>query len=1170
MDPSIPLHKQLSSKIGVILVLFSSVIAFLCYLLYSRELDVDKFIMQIQPELRSYSELNRRAWQINADYSQLVTSTSAPDVLVLHQKIQANSLDIKNLSTIGKSELLQIDDRLEQLYLSVNGLAENSERNALLKRSVLLQLRLSLNEIDLSIKQKQPQAEKLYQQIITDKVSDRVTVSRAKAHLVLSKELTDLISTREALNNLLVTFDNLNLQTNLDEFNYQSQQIEQVLLNWMAHWQNDQQLTDADNKLLLVFSTLQGLLFEEQHTIAKWRGHIRVASEYFGEMQSIYHDINQVIGKMKAADFELQNLPGILNDIPYTSGRHSREMYYMSTLALASVFFLLGCLLAYRIYLSIKRHGESMRQVTGSFLTKEALDDSVLWNRDLNELAENIKTVEQPEHTEVEYQSLSDKFEQSAQDLYELAHIALFTSSSLPIVLNDNAKKLLFSGAPQVKDNWGKAFDKNARNVIFQCLRRALNNEKQVHCFVENVWSSPLQISLTLKANQVHGVIIDQRSMIEEFQPIRQELQVARENQVSLYQDNLMQLEEINQAISRAMVQAQNPNKSFEDICQQSYRQQAKLLEWSEQALLLAKAKQPTAANLLNANLMDLLQVCSYNTVAALKSQRLRILFEIEQDLKTNVKVAQPYFSYCIATLMNIVLKEQLAATLVVKAELLDVNPGQQRVKLSLQVMQKYNKGALPELVQLLLKPQYAQSPMLIKSLFTGLQLIHGEVESTETKDYGYEVVCQLPIAISEQKDNKQLPSVDYSNRQIFLAAPNEQLAESLSAEINANNGRVEKFFSAEHLLKALHIKALQAQPVAAVVVAPEIYKTDQDGIVQHLEGLPSAIRPKLFVLQSLFGKHISRQGVFSFPDSCFYLHEFALALDNLIQSDAINNKVIFEQSYQNYHFRKSNIQLLLVIKNVTKHSELIAQLHWLGLQVNVEVDTDMAQQLWKSGRYQLLVTDLEFDPFVDMNVGKPLYRGVFLLNEELSIKERPKHLAHWKIEHLPSINQVDSLVDVLQPWLTKLSQVAVLTDNKVKVHQPSISTNEPAEKQLAALELDPAHNEETNDKAFNLAGFAKNQGSAELAAFMLDEYLLQLEQTLSQLEETSVEQVEQAQLHIDELRIIARILTAEDFKLAVNECQQTLNDANQSAFEHATLQLRAELGLIQAYSLAI
>lgn len=1170
MDPSIPLHKQLSNKIGIILLLFSSVIALLCYLLYSRELDVDKFMMHVQPELESYSELNRLAWQINVDYSQLIASTTAPDVLNFHRRIQANTLNIKQLPTNGKTELVQIDSQLEQLYLSVNGLAENNERNALLKRSALSQLRLALNEIELATAEKQPEADKLFQQIMADNVADRVTVSRAKAHVILSKELTLLKETHEAITNLLVIFEQLDLQTQLVEFNYETKQVERMLTQWVMHWDNSQKLTESDQKLLSVFSTLQDLLFDDQNTVAKWRGHIRVANDYFYDMQELAQNINQVISKIKAADIALQNLPGVLNEIPYTSGKNSREMYYISTLALVSIFFLLGCLLAHRIYLSLKRHAYDMKHITDSAVLHKTVDERALWNRELVDLANKITEIEQPEHGEAEYQALAKSAKQESQNLFELGHVAAFTVKSFTQLSGDNAQVLIFSGASEANKRWVKAFDSDARKEIIGCLRQAIKQSSPANCFVENRWSKQLQVFLSVNANTIHGTVIDQELMKSQIATIQEELNAVKSDQQMLLQEYANQLEEVNQAISRAMIQAQNPNKSFEDICLQSYRHQAKLLEWSEHALLLAQAKLSEPLHLSNTDLLQLLQVCSFKTVVKLRSQRLRVLFDIDDELKTNVKIAQPYFSYFIENLINIAVAEQLSATLVVRAEVIDIDPGQQKVQLLLQVKQKYNIGVLPELVQLLIAECNNKSPIMIKSLFRALQYIHGEIIAIEPEKEGYNVSVQLPLATSEQREISEIEHVDFTDKQIFLAGQKGQLISSLQSSVTHCKGKVETFFTADHLLKALHVKPIKALAADVVILAPDIFKSDQDRIVQQINSLPSVIRPKLFVLQSLFGKHTARQGIFSFPDSCFFNTEFCQELDKALRSDKSDNKLVDANAYCKQQYRQSNIQLLLVVARFTQHSSLITQLHSLGLKVHVESDAQSAQRLWQSGRYQLLMTDIVLNPYVEMQVGKPLYRGVFTLNKQLNFNDRPKSFAHWKIQAVPHIEQVDDFIELLSPWLIKLPQANEIAGASIKPHQSILSRDSSSEKQFAALELDPAHNVQQQPRAFDLQGFVKNQGSVELAALMLDEYLEQLHDIFFKVEKSDFKQSNELSQYLKELHTIAQILTATEFKQAIEKSQQAIKNGESLSIEQSLEALKEQLEILQAYSLAI
>ena len=1171
MDPSIPLYKQLSTKLGIILILFSLVIFLLLYLLFAREIDVDRFTKEIQPELVAFSELNRSAWRASREFNALYNSDSAKDIVENHRKIQSNLVQIKNLSPIGKRQIAQMDSQMEQLYLAVNGLAENHERNSTLKRSVVLQLQLASNELHLALQQKQPEADKLYQQISADSVSDRVTVSRAKAHQNLSQELVKLKTSYDAVVNVLILFERLHLKYLIEDFDYHNQALKAALSQWQTQWQSDDELPESDKKLYAVLKTLNALMFEEQNAVAKWRGHIRVAQDYFASMAIVQSEIEQLIEKMKAADINLQHLPGVLNQIPYSNGEKPKQVYYLATIALVATFSLLACLLIYRVYLSIKRHSMELKGITEDALNNVAIDERKLWSKELTRLASDIANIARPEHGEAEYQALATKSEEFTHNLFELGHVAAFTTNKVDAFEGDFALELIFTGCDEIGDKWQRAFDKSQQRIIWQCVKKALASHKPETCLVENKWQQQLQCIVHVKEQQLEGVVIDQALMAEQIKSKRAELETLTADLDTIEGSRFALLNELIGLITRSMLQSQNPNKSYEDICYQTYRHQAKLLEWSEQALTVASSQKLLDSYVEEFDLYALLQASAYNALAPQKAQRNRVVLDIEPEVVRQVVLAQPNFSQCISGLIKLVLSEQLAATLIVNAKLVDKNPGQQVILFCFQVEQKSNVGAIPDIVTMLVEQQQTDKLILVQALERVITEVHGSALSLIENDTGYELSVKLPVALAERTSNENELDIDFEHKLFFVAGKKGSIVDYHTQAIEQFNGQVECFSSADHLVKSMLVKPLQQHPVAALVVMPDIFKTDQDRILQQISALPSQLRPKLYIKQSLFGRHIARQGVYNAADSCFFAHEFVSQLQTLLTVESDSNLLLAHQAFDKLHYRQSNTQVLLAVSQLTEYTGIIAQLHWLGLQVQVEVDKKLAQLQWQSGRYQILMTALELSPYVELNAGKPLARGVFSLSNELTLPAAPKSFEHWHQGAISDKNNLKGLINHVAPWLNELPPLELLAASKEAPKSLEISNNVSREEQIAELELDPIDSSADFEGVIDLAGYASNQGSPELAVFMLDEYLCEIDKQIDVLTQ-ALSQNDQTVIHqsLRNLNMVGQILVARDFVKAVAQLAQHIENEVENRVEASLKAVATQQQMLHEFSLAI
>ena len=121
-------------------------------------------------------------------------------------------------------------------------------------------------------------------------------------------------------------------------------------------------------------------------------------------------------------------------------------------------------------------------------------------------------------------------------------------------------------------------------------------------------------------------------------------------------------------------------------------------------------------------------------------------------------------------------------------------------------------------------------------------------------------------------------------------------------------------------------------------------------------------------------------------------------------------------------------------------------------------------------------------------------------------------------------------------PWpkSEKLDKVEKTTESKKQSNQKPVNKklkqvreNEAIDKHLSTLELTP-HDKSQLYGCFDLEGYAVNQGSPELAAFMLDTYVSDIDQHIGQIIAASkTGDLSLIQSENQQLRLIAKILAA-------------------------------------------
>lgn len=230
-------------------------------------------------------------------------------------------------------------------------------------------------------------------------------------------------------------------------------------------------------------------------------------------------------------------------------------------------------------------------------------------------------------------------------------------------------------------------------------------------------------------------------------------------------------------------------------------------------------------------------------------------------------------------------------------------------------------------------------------------------------------------------------------------------------------------------------------------------------------------------------------------------------------------------------------IEVLLAVKEPEKYLRMQELLQAVGLQVTFIACELMLQKYWQLGRYAILITELECQPFTSFMInelekpsGKNTFpRGVFSLAKLNDIQKRPEDYEHWLVGELDSQSSADELIATMSPWLQAKSCSLLVADKSESI----TSQNSNDELKLTENEcLEVA-------LQFDFNRYLKHQGSTELALFMLDEYtnensMLLMELSLS-FENNDSEMAETA---IKALIVNSKILAADSL---LSLCQRWL-----------------------------
>jgi len=237
-------------------------------------------------------------------------------------------------------------------------------------------------------------------------------------------------------------------------------------------------------------------------------------------------------------------------------------------------------------------------------------------------------------------------------------------------------------------------------------------------------------------------------------------------------------------------------------------------------------------------------------------------------------------------------------------------------------------------------------------------------------------------------------------------------------------------------------------------------------------------------------------------------------------------------------------IKVLLAVKDPEKYERLQQILQSIGLQITFVSSKLLLQKNWKSGRFAVLMTELECQPFTSFKVDKDvkpsaemnLPRGVFSLSDFTDIKRQFVRYPHWFIGKLTADSSVDELIAALLPWLKEKPRNSRVTTSSAKINEDDVNDkgNGVHNGSPSTLSQQPL--------SFDFERYLKHQGSVELAIFMLEEYTTENCELVKALSEIFVtNDTHKAKAIIQTLLMNSKILAADNLLYLCQTWQKLL-----------------------------
>jgi len=547
--------------------------------------------------------------------------------------------------------------------------------------------------------------------------------------------------------------------------------------------------------------------------------------------------------------------------------------------------------------------------------------------------------------------------------------------------------------------------------------------------------------------------------------------------------------------------------------------------------LALEMKSDKSVLKLSDINLVDELHAILFNKQQEYQKYDNQLFISSDEKLLREAKIDFRLFQQLISLFLDITLTNCRASQLLLQVKLQDKKAGQQLVHFCAKVKTK-SIDTLPNSITQLVDSQstfFTVSPLIeVFNILFAKQ--HGKNIVAQLVDDGYQLSFELPLAIATTGDSTEKVTLESTN--IMLLSSNTTLAGLVEKIVLSAKGTFERLTRIDSFNQHLTEKNLNRRKLDVLVVASDVAVNHLDLITQQINNVPHSLQPKLMVLQSK-ELNYERFGFYSQAEQMFCKESFLHNITNLLANNELNNQLFPCEPFAVNQTIATELPLLLAVQSPPQYQNLQRLLLWLGLQVQVVSHEAAQQTLWKTGQYSLLITEFAQTALLEM-ANKPIVNvGVFSLTDVIPHLDNNSYFENWHLGKLTKESTLSELIDALTPWL-KQENYANEADNTEKNSDLLVSQTEYSEKsgELVITEVAQVFTENEDDAVFDFSQYLHNQGTVELALFMIDDYTQDNHQRLDALiDAIKAKNVAEAKLSIAALALNARILSAAELQ---------------------------------------
>lgn len=1098
------------------------------------------------PKLAKQKAISIKISELQGELSELSIGNGPVSLSSAHQQIIEN---LRNLKSEGRYSreffpLLE-NDEIDNL---ANRLVSNETRNSALTDETLGLINLiNHSMIDLLAVMRDRQAN-LYNQVLADKVSDRVTASRAIAHTNVSHDIQDYQEANRHLNKVSATLEEMSFLSKSDDIDLLEQSAEKFN-QWQGVYQD--QLAAENDELAKQLTLLDDLLFNDDRLIAKWRGQVRLAQDYLIAIDEQNAKLGLLFERNQRAISP--PIPALANFLKsYQLNLANQDIYIglaiVITMLLFAVFLLLNAILRRTTKLE-----QETEQLVGVSIGKNEATLQELSTQSQHQIQSMLNDVIQPEHDESAYQALKQQLELFHHMLSTYGNGLYIQDDAVKgsnISLNESSFNWLITMTSvdlsyRSTFSWRRLVSAKQTREIVESVRRLKQNKElatQLNLAFDNGKYACLNLIATERGISVFIFDETERSIeVNELNQTIEQLQIDEQKQ---WQGEQQVFSHIHRKLASACLSQQ----SLARIDRASLRhaqQLNQLLQWSEGGQLWARNHvdktnpEFTEVKLAQA-LSGMICEAQYQRNHLFEDRQQSLIFEHLDNENMALESAtvlldMANYHYVLSYLLDIQFVRQ-HGDLTLKTKIVDQNAAQLMVKYHFTYEQEQPLENLPA-AMLLISHQVESQPKAStfdQGYFARALLDYLHVDKIELiqQSHGWQFSFELPHStqqnIEKIKAEYEAPSL---STRIVLIVKEEANRNYLDSLLKPYSTEVIAVSSLEHAHGFFDVNRLEKKKIGLVITADESGHHDTHQLLSLIEQLPERLMPKLFVLDDVSTLPLSQYDTHGYNLNLKLGANLLDVLSQFMQSEAYYNRVFDHQDLQSLNCQKSNISVLVAMDRFSEQHYIGALLNWLGFKVCVATSIEQANSQWQSGLHRILVTDYPLTDLNSIKLKKQLRRTAISLS-----KTEFKGSDALSVFNMQADASVKEWLETLSPWLAIKPQKVAKT---IAYEAPTTSVIESPKLNEASL------------LSFDVSQYAQNVGGPELAAIMADEYFEQLETLVEQLKYSlAVKSMVGAKEQAVKLEQVSKIIASKEllaWSEQLSHCieQQAMSDAS-------------------------